>query len=283
MLPDKRTPEFPYTETDFRQIAGMIYDEAGIFLPETKMNLVYSRLARRLRTLKMRSFHDYILYVRSDRGREERRHLTNALTTNLTHFFREPHHFKTISAELAQEALTKTARGGRYRIWSAGCSTGEEPYSMAISLLSVVPELLDRDVKILATDIDSEAVDKAIKGAYDKEIINPVEPALRHRFFETGWGPNADRYVVNDQLRSMVSFKTLNLMTPWPMRFPFDAIMCRNVVIYFDEQTKSVLWQRFADQLAPGGWLFIGHSERVHGGARDCFDAAGLTTYRKVG
>lgn len=277
----ERTPEFPYTEEDFFQIKGMIYDDAGIFLPDTKMNLVYSRLARRLRALGMKTFAEYILHVQSRAGRGERGQLLNALTTNLTHFFREPHHFKIFREQIADEARRKTANGGRFRIWSAGCSTGEEPYSMAIALLDAAPELLDRDLRILATDIDSDVVERAKRGAYDPDIIAPVEPHLRQRYFQTGWGPNSEKFVVGDELRSMCRFRTLNLMQAWPMRHQFDVIMCRNVVIYFDEPTKAVLWQRFADNLGPRGWMFIGHSERVHGNARREFEPAGLTTYRK--
>lgn len=277
------TPEFAYTDGDFRQIKGMIYDDAGIFLPDTKRNLVYSRLARRLRALNLASFSDYILFVQSRAGREERGHLINALTTNLTHFFREPHHFEMIRKVCVPEARRRVAVGGRYRVWSAGCSTGEEPYSLAIAMLDQAPELAEEDVRILATDIDSNVITLATKGAYEKDVVSPVEPRLLQRFFETGWGPNADRYVVGDELRAMVTFRTLNLMQPWPMAQKFDIIMCRNVVIYFDEPTKAVLWQRFADLLNPGGYLFIGHSERVHGKARDVFEPAGLTAYRRTG
>ncbi|MEM1380910.1 MAG: protein-glutamate O-methyltransferase CheR [Pseudomonadota bacterium] len=277
-----REPEFGYTDEDFRQIKGLIYDDAGIFLPDTKKNLVYSRLARRLRALKIDSFYDYILHVQSRAGREERSNLINALTTNLTHFFREPHHFEIFRKECVSEALRKSAVGGRYRIWSAGCSTGEEPYSLAIALLDQAPELADQDVKILATDIDSNVIGKATRGAYQKDIVSPVEPRLLQRYFEAGWGPHADRFVVGDDLRALITFRTLNLMQPWPMAQRFDVIMCRNVVIYFDEPTKAVLWQRFADLLNPGGYLFIGHSERVSGKARDAFEPAGLTTYRKI-
>ncbi|GGY39336.1 CheR family methyltransferase [Parvularcula lutaonensis] len=283
MLHNPRAPEFEYTDEDFRQIKGMIYDDAGIFIPDTKMNLVYSRLARRLRALGMTTFYDYVLHVQSRAGREERGHLINALTTNLTHFFREPHHFETARKELVPKALEQTEKGGRFRVWSAGCSTGEEAYSLAITLLDAAPELGKRDVMILGTDIDSNVVEKATKGAYEKDIISPVEPRLRQRFFQTGWGPNADRYVVGDELRAITQFKVLNLMQHWPMTGQFDAIFCRNVVIYFDEATKSVLWDRYANILKPGGLLFIGHSERIGGKARERFEPAGLTTYRKKG
>lgn len=282
MLVDTRTPEFSYTENDFRQIKGMIYDDAGIFLPDNKRSLVYSRLARRIRLLGMSSFVEYIDHVQSRAGRDERGHLINALTTNLTHFFREPHHFETARRELASLALKKTSEGGRFRVWSAGCSTGEEAYSMAIALLDEEPELLERDVQILGTDIDTNVVRTATTGAYTKDVVEPVEPRLRQRFFETGWGPNSDQYVVNDDLRRLTTFRTLNLMQHWPMTGQFDAIFCRNVVIYFDEATKSVLWERFADKLIANGLLFIGHSERISGGARLIFDTAGLTTYRKA-
>nr|WP_233061406.1 protein-glutamate O-methyltransferase CheR [Parvularcula mediterranea] len=277
---EARNPEFPYTDDDFRQIKGMIYDDAGIFLPDTKSNLVYSRLARRLRALGMSSFRDYVVHVQSRSGRDERHHLINALTTNLTHFFREPHHYEIARRELAKEALERTANGGRYRVWSAGCSTGEEAYSLAITLLDAEPELLNRDVQILGTDIDSNVVETATKGAYTRDVVAPVEPRLLQRYFEAGWGPSCEKMVIGDDVRRMVTFKTLNLMQHWPMATKFDAIFCRNVVIYFDEATKSVLWERFAQQMKPEGWLFIGHSERISGAARQRFTSAGLTTYR---
>lgn len=281
-LAKPRASEFEYTDKDFTQIKGMIYDDAGIFLPDTKMNLVYSRLARRVRVLGMQRFIDYIAFVAGKEGREERGHLLSALTTNLTHFFREPHHFETIRNEIAKEALAKTARGGKYRIWSAGCSSGEEPYSLAIGLLDAAPELAKRDVKILGTDIDPVVVNRATTGLYDREVIDPVEPRLREKFFQSGWGPHADRFCVGDEVRAMVDFQLLNLMGPWPIRESVDAVMCRNVVIYFDEATKGVLWQRFSEVLDPGGWLFIGHSERLSGHAKDKFESVGLTTYRRV-
>lgn len=279
---EARVPEFAYTDADFRQIKGMLYDDAGIFLPDTKQNLVYSRLAKRLRALGLQSFEDYVALVQSRAGRHERTRLINAMTTNHTHFFREPHHFDIVRQRVAAEALRATGEGQRYRIWSAGCSSGEEPYSLAIALLEAAPELAERDIQILATDIDSEVIEKAKKGAYDREVVAPVPPLHVQRFFETGWGPNSDRLVVGDQLRKMITFRTLNLMQHWPMPHRFDMIICRNVVIYFDEATKSVLWDRFANHLVDGGWLFIGHSERISGQARERFEPAGLTTYRKI-
>ncbi|MEM1409910.1 MAG: CheR family methyltransferase, partial [Pseudomonadota bacterium] len=186
------------------------------------------------------------------------------------------------SRRLERQVRRAGRHGVRDPLPAAGCSTGEEPYSLALAFLDEAPELADQDVKILATDIDSNVMEEARKGAYTEDIVSPVEPRLLQRFFETGWGPNADRYVVGDDLRALVTFKSLNLMQPWPMAQRFDVIMCRNVVIYFDEPTKAVLWQRFADLLNPGGHLFIGHSERVHGPARRLFEPAGLTTYRKL-
>ncbi|MCQ8184564.1 CheR family methyltransferase [Parvularcula maris] len=281
MTAEARQQEFPYTDTDFKQIKGILYDEAGIFLPSTKMSLVYSRLTKRLRALGLKSFYEYVLYVQGSGAKSERRQLVNALTTNLTHFFREPHHLDTVTNVLGPEAVQATSSGRSYRIWSAGCSTGEEPYSVALALLRHAPELAQRDVHILATDIDSDVVDHAKRGAYEKHIVRPVESGLLSKYFETGWGPNADRYVVRDTLRSMTTFKTLNLMQHWPMSGQFDAVFCRNVVIYFDEATKAVLWQRFASAIKPGGHLMIGHSERIAGPAREMFEPAGLTTYRR--
>ncbi len=270
--------EFPMTGEDFARIAAIIRADSGINLTEAKSSLVYSRLAKRLRALSLASFKDYIALIVSDAGADERRRALTALTTNVTHFFREAHHFETLEQEALPAIIERVRRGGRARIWSAGCSIGLEPYSIAMSVLNVAPDAEDLDIRILATDIDPQVIAEASNGVYPDRLVQPVPTALRTRFLERC---GADEWRVTPALRRLIAFKELNLLRPWPIKGPFDALFCRNVVIYFDEETQKPLWSRFASLLAPGGWLFIGHSERLNGPAVSAFENKGVTTYRK--
>lgn len=269
------------TLAHFRRIARVLHDDSGIAMPETKLPLVYSRLTKRLRTLKISDFQDYCALIESDAGEAERKHMLAALTTNVTRFFREPHHFqeleKTILPPLAQSAKA----GGRLRIWSAGCSSGEEPYSIALSLLSVLPDAANLDVKLLATDIDPNVLARARKGTYPDGSVTEIPAALRKRYVTKA--PEGDDVQMSESLQQLITFNELNLIRPWPVKGPFDIIFCRNVVIYFDEPTQHELWRNFARVLKPGGWLFIGHSERVFGTACDDLRPAGITAYQKLG
>ena len=273
--------EFAFTRPDFQGIADLIYAQAGIVLTESKANLVYSRLAKRLRALQIESFADYCRLIDSPAGADERGVMLNSLTTNVTRFYREPHHFDDLRERVLLPALPRLKAGGRLRLWSAACSSGQEPYSMALTLLSVLPEAADLDVKILATDIDSKIVAQARQGVYSDEHIEPIPADLRSRWLERD---SADRsqWRVSARVRSLISFKELNLIGDWPMKGPFDVIFCRNVVIYFDEPTQEKIWSRFMPLLAPEGRLYIGHSERV--GANVAGLASdGLTVYRRTG
>ncbi|MBS0332546.1 MAG: protein-glutamate O-methyltransferase CheR [Proteobacteria bacterium] len=271
--------EFPFTREDFRFIANTIYEMAGITLTETKANLVYSRLAKRVRALKIGSFEAYCALVASPEGAEERDALLTALTTNVTRFFREPHHFDHLRDNVIAPAADTLRRGGRMRLWSAACSSGQEPYSMALTILSVLPEAADLDIKILATDIDEAILRQAAAGAYNAEQVAPVPREMRSRFERTGDAANPWR--VSRAVRDLVTFRRLNLIEPWPVHGPFDAIFCRNVVIYFDEATQERVWARFAPLLAPDGRLYIGHSERVSESVRRLV-TDGQTVYRRV-
>ncbi len=271
--------ELAYTAGDFRAIAAMIQADAGIHLPASKASLVYSRLVKRLRALHLASFHEYCALLESPAGGAERVEMLCALTTNVTRFYRERHHFDHLEREVLPALLAKARAGAKVRLWSAACSTGQEAYSIALCVLAVDPQAARHDVKVLATDIDPHVVEEARAGVYSAAALSDVPPDLRARHFKA----QGDDCYADHDLRALVTCRVLNLNGPWPMRGAFDAIFCRNVAIYFDEPTQHALWGRFAGQMAPGGWLYIGHSERVNGAAGDLLAPCGVTTYRRTG
>jgi len=275
----KKDREFCFTDRDFEAVRKRLYDHAGISLNDSKRDLVYSRLSRRLRALRIGSFGAYLRLLDSAQGESELVHFINALTTNLTAFFREPHHFDYLAEEALPEALRRHEHDRRVRFWSAGCSTGEEPYSMAMIVRENLPPRQCWDLKILATDLDSNVVAKAAGGQYTAERISGISRARAHKWFHRVQG--ADRVQVDPALRELITFKQLNLMHDWPMRGPFDLIFCRNVVIYFDKPTQRRLFERYADILVDGGYLFLGHSESMYR-LTDRFELVGRTIYRKV-
>lgn len=240
----------------FESIRGMVYDVAGIHLHEGKMGLVRTRLMRRLRDLGMRDFESYVSLVRSAPGRDEIPRMVDILTTNKTSFFRESGHFDFLSDTLLP---LWNGQPGEVRIWSAGCSSGEEPYTLAMLLRQ---GLRDRPGRILATDISERVLEQARSGIYPSARIQEIPAELRRSALTRVEG---DRWSIRDDLRGMVRFARLNLMDAWPMRGPFHAIFCRNVMIYFDRSTQERLVNRFASLLAPGGHLFIGHAESLTG------------------
>lgn len=266
--------EFVFTWGDFAEVAALMYEISGIHLVEGKATLVYSRLAKRVRILRLPDFASYCALVRNPAETEERSAMLSALTTNVTRFFREPHHFEHL-AEAKLPALVKTARaGGRVRLWSAGCSAGHEPYTMAMTLLEALPEAADLDVRILASDIDPLIVARAAEGQYTQDDIDPVPAPLRTRHLvrsDGGWS-------VSPAVKSLISFRTLNLLADWPMRGRFDIIFCRNVAIYFDDPTQARLFERFSNALHDNGHLYIGHSERA---LVPSLKPEGLTAYRR--
>ena len=267
--------EFLFTEDDFKKIAQILHSHAGIALAEGKAALVYSRLAKRLRSLGLRSFREYCALIENHQEVDERQAMMAALTTNVTRYFREPHHFDHLRDVVMPALADRARKGGRVRLWSAACSNGQEPYSMAITVLSALPDAANLDVKILATDIDPNMVAEGKAGIYREEAITPVPLEMRRKWFRKAPGG----WEVADELRQLVAFRELNLIGDWPMRGKFDAIFCRNVVIYFDEPTQERIWSLFAPLLEPGGSLYIGHSERVTGPATAQFETSGLTTY----
>jgi chemotaxis protein methyltransferase CheR len=272
--------DYPFTRADFRRIARMLHDDLGITLNETKAPLVYSRLVRRLRALGLRSFKDYCIIVGQLSGREERHAMAAALTTNVTRFFREPHHYDHFRKRQLPALVDRARRGGRVRLWSAGCSSGEEAYSLALTLLAACPEAARLDVRILATDIDESMLEEAREGRYSDHAVSPIDRALRRRWFGRDRDRNGERqWSVGEELRALVAVKALNLNGAWPMRGPFQTIFCRNVAIYFEEHVRSELWRRLAPMLAPEGLLFLGHSERI---VSPDFEAVGHTVYRRA-
>jgi chemotaxis protein methyltransferase CheR len=271
--------EFLFTEDDFRKIAAMMHGEAGIALHETKATLVYSRLAKRLRALGLSSFQDYCALVAGPDGRDERQKMLAALTTNVTRFFREPHHFDHLRDKVLPPLLAAAKAGGKVRLWSAACSSGQEPYSAAMTILSLAPDAANLDIKILATDIDPNVIADARTGIYAESLLTGIPDDYRRRW-TTPLAGRPGSVQIADEARALITFNELNLIGGWPMKRRFDAIFCRNVAIYFDDETQARLWSRFAPLLPPGGRLYIGHSERIAGPAAACFEPDGITTYR---
>jgi chemotaxis protein methyltransferase CheR len=272
--------EFLMTNSDFRQIAAMLHADAGIHLAEAKATLVYSRLAKRLRVLGLQSFRDYCTLVENSDGIDERQKMLAALTTNVTRFFREPHHFEHLRKTVLPPLLERARKGGRVRFWSAACSNGSEPYSIALTILSMLPNADSYDIKVLATDIDPNVLAEGAAGIYSDSVMAPVPADQRQHWFTSSRAKDGKTWTANETLRSLIVFRELNLIGNWPMRGTFDGIFCRNVVIYFEEQTQAKLWSRFVPLLAPCGYLYIGHSERLSGPAANSFDSEAITTYR---
>ena len=266
---------------EFEFLRTFVYEQCGISLGEHKRQLVQGRLVRRLRALKLRDFPAYCDLLRRE-PQQELGELASAISTNVTAFFRESHHFDLLADELLPRWISEKKNGGRLRIWSAGCATGEEPYTLAM----VLAEALEKhgapsmDAKILATDLSPQALETARKGVYALDRLEGVSVERRRRWFLRGEGQYTDYVCVHPRLRELVSILPLNLLHDWPMQGPFDAIFCRNVVIYFDKPTKQRLFQRYAGLLPDGGYLFLGHSESMYG-LNDNFELIGRTVYRK--
>ena len=272
--------EAPLTRRDLSDIADMIYADAGIFINESKASLVYSRLSKRLRKIGLTSFRDYCDLVGSERGAEERREMLSQLTTNFTKFYRERHHFEHFASDVLPPLMARAKAGGRVRIWSSACSLGHEPYSLAMTILSIFPDACNYDFKLLASDIDPKVVASASEGTYTADAIEPVGSQFRKDYFnDLGRG----KFQVKQNVKDLISFRELNLIANWPFKGKFDVIFCRNVVIYFDDPTQAKIWQRYSDVLLKDGYLYIGHSERLSGAAKSRFSNVGVTAFRFEG
>jgi chemotaxis protein methyltransferase CheR len=269
------------TDAQFEQISALVKSLCGINLREGKKELVKARLGKRLRTLNMPSFDAYFDHLRDDQSGDELIAMLDAISTNLTNFFREPGHFDHLIKFGLPEIQKRASQGTRrLRIWSAGCSSGEEPYSIAITLHEHLPPIHSWDARILATDLSTRVLSVARQGVYAKERLQDVPGAMLMRYFTQIEGRPHPRYQVNADIRGMVTFARLNLMETWPMKGPFDVIFCRNVMIYFDKQTQDRLIGRYFDLLRPGGLLLVGHSESLAGVAHR-FTYVRPTIYRR--
>jgi chemotaxis protein methyltransferase CheR len=274
-----RLREFEFGSEDFEALRKLVKQITGINLSDQKRELVYGRLARRLRVLQLQSFAQYREILAQD-GCREIAQFCNAITTNLTSFFREPHHFDYLRDQVLLPMVNSgTAR--RLRIWSAGCSTGEEPYSIAMTILEALPDLRRWDVRILATDLDSDVLERGRRGLYTEDRIKNLTLQRRMRFFRERRERDGLCHEVTPELKSLITFKQLNLMHPLPMRGPLDAIFCRNVVIYFDKDTQRDLFSRVAQLQQPGNLLFLGHSESLFK-VSEQYSLIGKTVYRRA-
>lgn len=258
MSSDPLAESFPLRDDQFVAIGKLVRHVAGIHLHAGKEGLVRSRLAHRLRALGLADFDAYLSYLAKDASGTELSQMVDGITTNKTSFFRESEHFQFLQ-RTAVPAHAGSTDG--MRIWSAGCSTGEEPYTIAMVLRELLSPSQAERTRILATDISARVLAKARRASYREDLLADVPPAMAARHFERDETPGTVR--VKQPIRDMVKFARLNLMAPWPMRGPFDAIFCRNVMIYFERQTQQTLIDRFTELLAPGGHLFIGHSESL--------------------
>lgn len=268
--------DFTFTERDFDRVRKLIHAKAGIALSDSKRDMVYSRLGRRLRQLRIESFKDYLDQLESRGSADEWQAFTNALTTNLTSFFRESHHF-----DILKDFLVKRGRHTPAKIWCSAASTGEELYSLAITACEAYDSLTP-PVKILATDIDTQVLETAEAGVYAAERIEKVSEAMKRKYFRRGTGANAGRVRVIDELRDLVTFRPLNLLDArYPMKGPFDALFCRNVMIYFDKPTQRDILLKMAPLLSPDGLFFAGHSESFFH-ATDIVTSIGRTVYRRA-
>jgi chemotaxis protein methyltransferase CheR len=270
-----RNREFVFTKQDFERVCRLIYEHAGISLKPSKQDLVYSRLARRLRANGINNFRDYLVLLESD-NEVEWEAFVNSLTTNLTSFFREPHHFPMLAEHVVKQK-------GRHplSLWCSAASTGEEPYSMAMTMVDAFSSFTP-PVSIVATDLDTHVLAKAEAGIYPVESVEKLSDEVVKRFFLRGTGMKSGFVRVKPELRAMVSFRQLNLLSnSWPIRGPLNAIFCRNVMIYFDKETQLKILQRFAPLLQPDGLLFAGHSENFHNAAH-LFQSRGKTVYELV-
>ena len=268
--------EFIFSASDFERVRKMIFARAGISLSASKHEMVYSRLGRRLRALGLTNFRDYLILLEQGDAPEWEA-FTNALTTNLTAFFREEHHFPLLA-----ELLLRHQGGGAISLWCSAASTGEEPYSMAMTAVETFGSLKP-PVRILATDIDTNVLVKARQGVYSMERLEKMSQERVRRFFLRGTGQHGGQARVRDELRALIDFRPLNLLdASWPVRGPFHAIFCRNVMIYFDKPTQYGILKKFVPLLRPDGLLFAGHSESFHHAA-DLFRPRGKTVYEQVG
>jgi chemotaxis protein methyltransferase CheR len=273
--------DFVYNKDDFHALSELVYAEAGIVMPEGKAMLIYSRLTKYLRERGVTTFADYIAILNSDP--DERRRAIGALTTNHTKFFRENHHFDHFAQNVRPALIRRALTGGRVRMWSAGCSSGEEVYSLTMTLLGEdkanARRIAESDIAILASDLADHVIGTGRAATYPASSADEMPVKLKQNWVVK----NGANVTMSDTVRNLVRFRQLNLLGNWPLKGMFDVIFCRNVMIYFDEPTKERLLDRLCAKLQPGGYLYIGHSERLVGPAARVCEPVGPTIYRKHG
>ncbi|MDH5471412.1 MAG: protein-glutamate O-methyltransferase CheR [Gammaproteobacteria bacterium] len=275
------TREYEFTERDFNKLRKIANDHTGIIVTDDKYDMYYARLVKRIRSLRLASFAEYVKYLDANMATEFTPFI-DSITTNLTSFFREPHHFDMMKSTIIPDLCTRNDVMQGIKVWSAGCSTGEEPYTMAITLLEGLDGVKNAPrASILATDIDTTVLSKASRGIYEISRVEGLETSVKRRWFFRGKGSNHGNVRVSPELQNIIEFKQVNLMHEWPIKTKFHLIFCRNVVIYFDKPTKIKLLNRYADQLVEGGYMILGHSESIQG-MSDRFVTIGKTVYKKI-
>lgn len=283
-------PSDPGEDAALSAIAEVARCAAGLSIGPAKHGMLKARLSRRLRRLGLPDFPAYLAYLSAPAGSGEHRHLVMALTTNVSHFFREPHHFEVLRRTVLPPLLRAAGAGQRVRLWSAGCAHGQEAYSLAMTILDLMPQAAARDVRILATDIDAGVVAKARRGRFPLTCRGEIPAPARSRFTrdagsarKVGSAEKAGRtFDIADDAKELIRFRQHNLHAAWPMQQRFDVIFCRNVLIYFNAAAQARLVERFAAALTPGGWLFLGHSEHITDAARRGLVPAGATAFRRA-
>ena len=272
--------EFKFTEKDFNNLRKIANAHTGIIVTDDKYDMYYARLVKRLRLLGLKSFSEYVEYLKNNKASEFTIFI-DSITTNLTSFFREKHHFEQLKTEIIPNISRRSDAGSGIKVWSAGCSTGEEPYSIAMTMLESMHLMSNRLPKIVASDIDTTVLKTAAAGIYDISRVEGLDKSIKKRWFARGKGEKSGLVKVSKKLTEIIEFKQVNLMQSWPHKEKFHIIFCRNVVIYFDRPTKQKLFSRFADQLVDGGYLILGHSESLQG-LSDQFETIGKTVFKKV-
>jgi chemotaxis protein methyltransferase CheR len=277
-----RQREFVFTDADFDSLRALARQLAGISLADSKRELVYGRVSRRLRELGMSSFAEYRALLAGMEGDTEIGEFINAVTTNLTAFFREKHHFDYLRDHFLVPRAAAAQGERRIRIWCAAASTGEEPYSIAMTVAEAIPDWQRWDIRVLATDLDTNVLRHAEAGVYTEDRMRDMPRALLGKYFVRSGEDGAVRYRVKPELAQMIAFRQLNLIQPLPMRGPLDAIFCRNVIIYFDKDTQRDLFSRMAPLQRPADLLFLGHSETLFK-VSESWKLVGKTVYRRDG
>ena len=272
--------DFLFTDNDFNNIRSLVKHHTGISLSDAKKNMVYSRLSRRLRSLQIQTFKEYCALIESGDS-QELVQFTNSITTNLTAFFRENHHFEFLKNTAIPEVIARNTSTRKINIWCCASSTGEEPYSIAMSVLESIPQNQTWDIKITATDLDSSVLEIAKRGVYTEDRISGIDKKRIKRWFWRGKGNQEGMAMVNPELKNIISFKQTNLLEKWPSEGPFDIVFCRNVVIYFDKPTQKILFERIANAMYDDSYLLIGHSESLFK-VSNRFKLIGQTIYKKI-